>query len=392
MEIKSIKKVKKLKGKRVLLRVDFNVPISKNLKVDKHNDYRLIRAMPTIKHLIKKGSRVIIMAHLGRPNGKIVESLRLDPVALHLAQLLDQCVYKSDGIVDSDTIEAISEMENGDVLLLENIRFDSREEKGSKAFAQELSKLGDLYVNDAFAVSHRDHTSITTIADYLPAYAGLLLQEEVINLSRAINAPKKPLTVIIGGAKISTKIKVIKRFLTIADNVLLGGALANSVLEVMGVSVGKSLVEPKMYPVIKKIKLTDNRLHVPVDGMLAKSFLVSTGRVDALADIKKNELILDIGPDTVDLYNKIIKSSKTIVWNGPMGLIETPFFAKGTIALVKILSKAKAYTIVGGGESVQVIQSLGLEKKFNFISTGGGAMLEFLEGNSLPGLKKIIKN
>jgi phosphoglycerate kinase len=171
----------------------------------------------------------------------------------------------------------------------------------------------------------------------------------------------------------------------------LGGALANTVLKVMGISVGKSLVEPKMYPVIKKIKLTDNQLHVPVDGLLAKSFKSKKGRIDAMADVKENEVILDIGPDTIELYEKIIKSSKMIVWNGPMGLIETPFFAKGTRELVKILSKSKAYTVVGGGESVQVIRSMKLEKKFNFISTGGGAMLEYLEGKKLPGLKSVIK-
>jgi phosphoglycerate kinase len=392
VNISSIKKVRSLRGQRVLIRVDFNVPISKDFKVDEHNDYRLIKTLPTIKYLIKKGAKVVIMAHLGRPKGKIVESLRLDPVALRLSQLLKSCVYKSDGIVDKNTELAIAEMKNGEVMLLENIRFDSREEKGDVDFACELARLGDLYVNEAFAVSHRNHASVATISRYLPTYAGLLLEEEIKNLSRATSNPKKPLTVIVGGAKISTKIKVIKRFLEIADDVMLGGALANTVLKVMGVSVGKSLVEPKMYSVIKKIKLTNNHLHVPVDGLLAKSFSAKTGRMDALADVKKDEVILDVGPDTIDLYSKIVKSSKTIVWNGPMGLIETPFFAQGTIALIKILSKSKAYTIVGGGESVQAIRALGLEKKFNFISTGGGAMLEFLEGKPLPGLKKIIHN
>jgi phosphoglycerate kinase len=391
MKIKSVKQVKNLKGKRVLIRVDFNVPISRDLKINHDDDYRFLRTLPTIKYLIKKKAKIIIMAHLGRPDGKVVENLRLDPVAIRLSQLLKKCVYKSDVIINNNVIEATHKMKNGDILLLENIRFDAREKKGSKSFAKELCKLGDIYINDAFAVSHRDHTSISQIQDCLPSHAGLLLEEEINNLNKAINNPKKPLTVIIGGSKISTKIKVIQRFLKISNNILLGGALANTVLKVMGISVGKSLVEPKMYPVIKKIKLTDNQLHVPVDGLLAKSFKSKKGRIDAMADVKENEVILDIGPDTIELYEKIIKSSKMIVWNGPMGLIETPFFAKGTRELVKILSKSKAYTVVGGGESVQVIRSMKLEKKFNFISTGGGAMLEYLEGKKLPGLKSVIK-
>ena len=391
MKVKSIKNAGNLKGKKVLLRVDFNVPLTKDFKVGSAEDYRIVKTVPTIQYLVKKSARVIILAHLGRPDGKVVDALRLDPVAVRLSQLLKKCVYKSDGILDNATKQSIDELKNGEVLMLENIRFDAREEKNDPAFSKALAGLGDLYVNDAFAVCHRDQSSVSGIAKYLPSYAGLLLEDELKNLSMALHRPKKPLTVIIGGAKISTKIKVIKKFLGVSDHILLGGALANTVLKVMGVSVGQSLVEPEMYPVIKKIKLTDNKLRVPVDGLLAKSFKAKTGRLDALADIKKDEVILDIGPDTIKFYEKIIKSSKMIVWNGPMGLIETPFFAKGTKSLVKILAKAKAYTIVGGGESVQVIRAMNYDQKFDFISTGGGAMLEFLEGKSLPGLKKLIK-
>lgn len=390
MKIKSIKELKNLKGKRVLLRVDFNVPVSSNGIVDKSEDYRIVKTLPTIKYLIKKGAKIIIMAHLGRPDGKVVELLRLDPVVVRLSQLLGKDIYKSDNILDQEVEGYVNNMKNGDILMLENIRFDKREELADKKFAQELSKLGDIYVNDAFAVCHRDQSSVSIIQDYLPSYAGFLLENELKNLNSVTNNPLRPLTIIIGGAKISTKIKLIKRFLKISDHVLLGGALANTVLHVMGVSVGKSLVEPAMYPIIKKIKLTDNQLRVPVDGVMAKSYKAKTGRLDALADVKPDELILDVGPDTIKLYEKIIKSSKMIVWNGPMGLIETPFFAKGTEDLIRILSKSKAYTVVGGGESVQVIRRLNLDKKFNFISTGGGAMLEFLEGKKLPGLRKIL--
>lgn len=390
MKVRSIRELKNLKDKRVLLRVDFNVPISKTGQIEHSEDYRIVESLPTIKYLIKKQAKVIIMAHLGRPDGKVVEDLRLDPVAARLAKLLKKDIYKSDNILGKEVVASIAKMKAGDILMLENVRFDKNEEKADKKFAKKLSELGDIYINDAFAVSHRDQASVSTIANYLPSYAGFLLENELNNLQLVTNNHLKPLTVIIGGAKISTKIKLIKRFLKISDHVLLGGALANTVLHVMGVSVGKSLVEPEMYSVIKKIKLTDNQLRVPVDGLMAKSYQSKTGRLDALADVKKDELILDIGPDTIKLYEKIIKSSKMIVWNGPMGLIEAPFFAKGTESLIKLLAKSKAYTVVGGGESVQVIRKMGLEKKFNFISTGGGAMLEFLEGKKLPGLKKIL--
>lgn len=390
MKVKSIRELKNLKNKRVLLRVDFNIPVSQTGQVDHSEDYRITETLPTIKYLIKKKAKIIIMAHLGRPDGRVNELLRLDAVAIRLSQLLKKDICKSDDIFSKDNEGYIKDMKGGSILMLENIRFDKREEKGDQKFAKQLASLGEIYVNDAFAVCHRDQSSVSVIQDYLPSYAGFLLEKELKYLSAVVSNPLKPLTVIIGGAKISTKIQLIKRFLKISDHVLLGGALANTVLHVMGVSVGKSLVEPKMYATIKKIKLTDNQLRVPVDGVMAKSYQAKVGRLDALADVKKDELILDIGPDTIKLYEKIINSSKMIVWNGPMGLIETPFFAKGTESLIKILAKTKAYTVVGGGESVQVIRRLNLEKKFNFISTGGGAMLEFLEGKNLPGLRKIL--
>jgi len=386
MKLKTIKNIKALGGKKVLLRVDFNVSIGDDMKVDSNEDYRLVKSLPTIKYLIKKGAKVIIMAHLGRPKGKIIENLRLDPIAIRLSQLLKKCIYKSDTILDVTEIE---DMKNGDVMLLENIRFDAREERGSKEFAKHLAKMGDVYVNDAFGASHRNHVSVATLQEYLPSYGGLLLADEIKHLSEVIDNPKKPLVTIIGGAKISTKIKVIKRFLPISRNVLLGGALANTVLRVMGVSVGKSMVEPKMFKEVKKINLTDNKLIVPVDGMMAKSRTSKSGRLDALADVKNNEHILDIGPDSVKLYESILKTAKTIVWNGPLGMIETPAFAKGTEDLIKILVKVKARTIVGGGETVQMIRTMGMVDKFDFVSTGGGAMLEFLEGKELPGLKNI---
>lgn len=378
----------------MLLRADFNVPITKDFKVGQAEDYRLAQTVPTIKYLTSRGAKVIIMAHLGRPNGKAIERLKLDPVAVRLSQLLKRCVYKSDERVETrhgvSLHGVIDKLKNGEVLLLENIRFNKGEESAEPKFAKLLASLGDIFVNDGFAVSHRDQASVSAIQNYLPSYAGLLLEKEVLNLTRVLQNPKKPLVVIIGGAKISSKIKLIKNFLPLAQNILLGGALANTVLAAMGVSIGKSLIEKEMFREVKKIHLTNNQVRVPLDGIMAKSYQAKRGRIDALADIKKDELILDIGPETVNLYEKIIKTAKMVVWNGPMGLIENPVFSQGTRALIKILAHSKAETIVGGGETAQMIRKMGLQDKFSFISTGGGAMLEFLEGKKLPGLKKIL--
>lgn len=389
MTIKSIKQVKKLQGKRVLVRADFNVPLV-NGRVGRSEDFRIVRSAPTIEYLTKSGAKVIIMAHLGRPEGQVNPKYSLKPVAKRLAQVLKRPVKLSPEVIGEKTEKLVAQMKNGEILLLENVRFDAREEKADKKFAAALAKLGDIFVNDGFAVSHRDQASVSTIQNFLPSYAGLLLEDEVKNLGSAMKKPKKPLVVIIGGAKISTKMKVIKNFAKVAKRILLGGALANTVLKVKGISVGKSPVEPDMFSEVKKFKLTDNQIVVPVDGIMAKAADSKKGRIDALADVKADELILDIGPETVTLYENIIKSAQMIMWNGPMGIIENPAFSQGTKKLIKILAAAKAQTIVGGGETVQMIRAMKMESEFSFISTGGGAMLEFLEGKKLPGLKKII--
>lgn len=391
MKLNTIKQIKSLKGKRVLLRVDFNVSIGSDFKVDKTEDYRLVKTLPTINYLIKKGAKVIIIAHLGRPNGKVVEDLRLDPVAVRLSQLLKKDIYKSDKILGLEVERQIAQMKDGDIIMLENIRFDSREERGSKQLARQLADLGDIYVNDAFAVCHRDNSSVSTIQNYLSSYAGLLLESEIVNLNKVLNKPKKPLVTIIGGAKISTKIKVIKNLLKSSEKILLGGAIANTVLQAMGISVGRSPVEPKMFKEIKHISLTENKLVVPVDGLMGQSFKSKKARPDALADVYKNELVLDIGHDTIKLYERIISQAKMVVWNGPMGLIENPAFNQGTKKLIKILAKSRAEIVVGGGETITMIRSMKLQDKFSFISTGGGAMLEFLEGKELPGIKNLIR-
>jgi len=390
MKIRTIKKIKRLKGKKVLLRVDFNVPLTADGRVGKSEDYRIVKTLPTISYLAKRGAKIIIMAHLGRPDGKVVEKLRLDPIAKRLSQLLKKKIRKSRQIIGPETKRLIKQLGDGEILMLENIRFDKREEAADKGFAGQLAALGDLYVNDAFAVNHRDQASVSIIQQFLPSYAGLLLEQEILHLDKVLKNPRHPLVVIIGGAKISTKIKLIRSFLPLADKLILGGALANSVLKVMGVSIGKSKVEESMFGEIKKIKLTENKLIVPVDALIANNYQSPKGRIDAVGDVKNNEVILDIGPDTVKLYKKIINSAKMVLWNGPMGLIETPYFAKGTREVIKILAKLKAETIVGGGETVEIIRKMKLENSFDFISTGGGAMLEYLEGKKLPGLKKLI--
>jgi len=396
MKIKSIKQLKNLKGKKVLLRVDFNVPLTKTGQVGKSEDYRIVQTLTTINYLIKKGAKVIILAHLGRPDGKINSKYSLKPVTKRLSQLLKKLVKLSPEIIGKKTDALIKKLANGEILMLENIRFDKSEESPSSQLRQKLAKqlagLGDIYINDAFAACHRDQASVSTIQKFLPSYAGLLLEQEIINLTKALKKPKKPLIIIIGGVKVSTKIGLIKNFLPLADKIILGGALANTVLSAKGLMVGKSKVEPAMFKAVKNIELTDNILALPVDGVFAPSYQSLKGRIDALADINKSEVILDIGPETVKLYEKILKSAKMVIWNGPMGLIETPFFAKGTKALIKILAKSEAETIVGGGETVQLIRQMKLQNKFSFISTGGGAMLEFLEGKKLPGLIKLIKN
>lgn len=391
LRLRSMRELKNIAGKRVLLRVDFNVPLTRDMQVSSEEDYRIRQSLPTIKYLLERKARVIILAHLGRPEGRVVELLRLDPIAVRLAQLLRRDVYKCDQLVGAVADKAVADLQLGDLLVLENVRFDRREERADTALAKKLASYGDIYINDAFGVDHRDQASVSTIQRYLPSYAGLLLEDELTRLSSVRDAPRHPLVVIIGGSKISTKLSLIKSFLPRADHILLGGALANTVLRAQGISVGQSLVEPGMIAAIRRIKLTNTQLHVPVDGVIAKSYHSPRGRRDALGDIRPSEVIVDIGPETLELYAQIIRAARQIVWNGPMGLIETPSFAWGTRELAKAIARSKAESIVGGGETVQMIRRLRMERKFNFLSTGGGAMLEFLEGKKLPGIQKLIK-
>lgn len=371
--MKTLKDIK-IKDQRVLLRVDFNVPInSDNLVKD---DTRIKEALPTINYLLENGAKqVIILAHFKRPKGKINEDMRLAPVAKKLTELIKKPVaYSKDLSVPS-----------GQIVLLENIRFYPGEEKNDPVFAKQLASLADVYVNDAFGTAHRAHASTEGIAHLLPHAAGLLLEKEVNNLQKILTKPEKPVVAIIGGAKISTKIQLIKNLLPRVDHLLLGGALANTVLLAQNHKIGNSLVEAELADTIKD--LLNNKLHVPSDLLTSmKAEKGQTVNLRAVGSDLDSEMILDIGTDTIKVYTEIINAAKTVIWNGPMGLFEIPEYAQGTYEIAKAVANSQAYSVIGGGETVEAVKSMGLDKQISFISTGGGAMLEFLEGKQLPGI------
>ncbi len=405
MMLRSIRKLKNLKGKTVLLRADFNVPVT-NGRVDASEDFRLERVVPTIKFLLRRGARVIILSHRGRPEGKVREDLRLAPVAKRLRKLLvksRKSKVENQNIFQNSAFKILGALFPAyaivpRVTMLENLRFDSREEANDAKFAKTLASLGDIYVNDAFAVSHRKNASVHAITKYLSSYAGLLMEEELHHLSSIFQKPLRPLVVILGGAKISTKIGLIEKFLPHADHVLLGGALANTLLKAQGYQVGKSLVENPTSPTIRggwEGLLTNPRLNIPIDIVVAKSVKGKT-RIAAAADVRTHESIFDIGPKTVDLFSSLATKACMIVWNGPLGLFEEKKFAKSTFdVLAAVLKNTKAKTIIGGGETVtayrQWCQVSGVRCQVSnvFLSTGGGAMLEYLEQGTLPCIKVL---
>jgi len=377
-----------VQNKRVLVRADFNVDLDEQGKII--DDFRIRAVVPTIEYLIKNNAKVILMSHLGESQGKKDEKLSLGSVGEKLAEYLNCPVAKADDCIGEEIKKQTHEMKAGEIILLENLRFHQEEKENDENFAKELSKLGDIYVNDAFSVCHRLHASVVAITKYIPSYAGLLLEKEVAVLKKALENPEHPLAVVIGGAKISTKIKVIANFLDIADNILLGGALANTVLHAKCLAIGKSLIEEEMVAEIKNFEITNTKIHIPVDTIVSTD---TTGqgevRIAPVGKTKEDELILDIGPETKELFVRIIKNAETIVWNGPMGLFEKENFAHGSKAIAKAIAESSAYTIVGGGETICLINELGLIDKFSHVSTGGGAMLKFLAGEKLPGITAL---
>lgn len=378
-----------VRGKRVLLRVDFNVPLDKESGAIT-NDERIRAALPTIRYLLDKDARLIIMSHLGRPKGQVVDSLRLDPVAARLSELLGQPVAKVDDCIGPVAEEAVAALQPGEALLLENVRFHPEEEKNNHEFIKQLAALGDIFVNDAFGTAHRAHASTEGIGHFLPAVAGFLMKKEISALARAGKRPVRPYVAIIGGAKISDKILVIEELMKIADKLIIGGGMANTFLAAQGYDMQASLVEADKIETAKALLAkqaeSGKTFLLPQDVVVGKSLEDAQGEVKVVDALAPGDMALDIGPATRAAYVAALADAKTIFWNGPMGVFEKDAFAAGTNALAQGVADSSAYTIIGGGDSVAAVEKAGLGDQIDHISTGGGASLVFLEGRMLPGL------
>ncbi|MBR1768853.1 MAG: phosphoglycerate kinase [Bacteroidales bacterium] len=395
--MKTIKDVN-FKGKRVLVRVDFNVPFDKQGNIS--DDTRIQEALPTINKLTGDGASVILMAHLGRPKkGGFEAEFSLKPVAEYLSKLLNQEVVFTQSLLGEEVKSLCQNLKEGQVMLLENIRFYPEETKGDKDFAKQLADLGDAYVNDAFGAAHREHASTATIAQYFPEnkYFGLLMQNEVENLNRLMNNHEKPFTAVIGGSKISSKIGILESLLNIADNLVIGGGMRYTFYKALGHTVGNSLCEDDKIDtansLMKKAQEKGVKLYLPEDSIVADDFSekANTQYIPSM-DIPEGWEGMDIGEKSVKTYTDVVLNSKTILWNGPMGVFEMKRFADGTNAIAKAVAEATqkgAFSAIGGGDSVSAIKESGYADKVSYISTGGGAMLEFLEGKTLPGIKAI---
>ena len=377
-----------VEAKRVLVRVDFNVPLAGGRVTD---DTRIRAALPTINYLLDHRAKVILMSHLGRPKGKVVGELRLDPVAERLAELLDRPVRKLDDCIGPEVEAAVAEMQPGDVILLENTRFHPEERANDPAFARKLASLADVFVNDAFGAAHRAHASTVGVAEYLPSVAGFLMEKEIAVLGQALAAPEHPFVAILGGAKISSKIGVIDNLLTKVDGLLIGGGMANTFLKAQGHEVGQSLVEDDSLDVAREtLERAGKKLTLPVDAVVADRFdAEADSKVVPVDQVPNDWLILDIGPGTVELFKRELAGARTVVWNGPLGVFEFPRFAAGTEAIARFLADLKATTIIGGGDVVAAVGQAGVADRIAHVSTGGGASLEFLEGKVLPGVAAL---
>ena len=377
-----------VKGRRVLVRVDFNVPLENGEVAD---DTRIRAVLPTIQYLLEQGAAVILMSHLGRPQGQIRDELRMDPVARSLSKLLGREVTKVDDCVGPQVENAIAGLEPGQVLLLENLRFHPEEERNDEIFARQLASLADVYVNDAFGAAHRAHASTTGLTKYLPSVAGLLMERELLMLGEALANPTRPFVAVLGGAKVSGKIGVIRSLLRKVDLLLVGGGMANTFLKAQGLEVGDSLVDNDSLAMAREmLEQAGKRLVLPVDVVVADAFAEdANSRTVGIKEVTSGWRILDIGPRTVGLFEEKLRSAGTVVWNGPMGVFEFPRFAAGTVGLATSLASSQATTIVGGGDSAAAVRQAGLEDRMTFVSTGGGASLMFLEGKSLPGVEAL---
>lgn len=393
MTIKDIE----LKGKKVLVRVDFNVPIEDGKIGD---DNRIVQALPTIRYILEQGGLPILTSHLGRPGGKVVPELSLRPVAEHLAKLVDTKVHFAVDCIGEKATEAIDKAKEGEIVLLENVRFHPGEKANEEAFCMRLATHGDLFVNDAFGSSHRAHASVAGVTQFLqPAVSGFLLEKEIKYLDQSVNNPKHPFVAILGGAKVSDKIGVIENLLDKVDTIIIGGGMTYTFYKAKGLPVGNSLVEEEKVDLAKSlIKQAEERgvnLMLPMDSVVAKEFKNEAEHKVVDEDgIEEGWMALDIGPQSAISFGNVIKQARTVVWNGPMGVFEMDNFADGTFAVAESLAEATdkgAITIIGGGDSAAAIKKAGLEDRVSHVSTGGGASLEFLEGNELPGVAALME-
>lgn len=377
-----------VKGQRVFVRVDFNVPMADGAITD---ETRIRAAIPTIEYLVEQGAKVILASHLGRPKGEVKEDMRLTAVGIRLAELMGKPVTKLDESIGQAVEEAVANMQDGDILLLENVRFHAGEEKNDPTLAQQFAQLADIYVNDAFGAAHRAHASTEGIAKHIPAVSGFLMQKELDVLGKALSNPEHPFTAIIGGAKVKDKIGVIESLLEKVDHLIIGGGLSFTFIKAQGHDIGKSLLEEDKIELaksfIEKAKAKGVQLHMPVDAVVANEFSqdaeTQIGDVDA---IPADWMGLDIGPKTAANYAEVIKNSKLIIWNGPMGVFEMDKFANGTKTVADAMATTAGYTVIGGGDSAAAVEKFEVADKMDHISTGGGASLELMEGKELPGI------
>jgi len=396
MQKKTIKDFNKnkLEGKRVLVRVDFNVPLNEELEIT--NDTRIKAALPTIKYLTSHQAKVVLMSHLGRPKGKVVEKLRLNPIAQRLGELLGQKIKKLENCIGKEVEEEIMKLHPGEVALLENLRFHPEEEKNNPEFTKALAKLADIFVNDAFGTAHRAHASTVGIARMLPSCAGFLMAREIEVLSNLLENPESPFVVVLGGAKISGKIDVVQNLLDIADKILIAGGMCYTCLAALGYDVSNLLLEEYDLEIVKKMlkkaEEQGNKIILPVDLVITKELSeYAESKVVEINNIPKDGIGVDLGERSLIKFEEEIKEAKTVFWNGPVGVFEIEKYARGTNRIAKILAdmQGKAVTIIGGGDSIAAIDKAGLTEKMTHISTGGGASLEFLGGKKLPGIEVL---
>ncbi len=382
-----------LKGKKVILRVDLNVPMKDGSITETS---RIVKILPTIKLLIEKKAKIIILSHIGRPKGKIVNGMSLEPISKKLSNLLNIKVLFNKNEINEKTLSEINKIPDSSIMMLENIRFYEEEEKNEDSFSKKISNLGDIYVNDAFSCSHRAHSSIEGITKYIPSYCGLQFVEEINALKRITSNIIKPVTCIIGGSKISTKIKIISNLIKDFNNIIIVGGMGNAMLKNTGINIGKSVCDDGykdlVVEILKKSKTHNCQIYYPLDVVVSKT-INGDGTIKEINEVNNDEMILDIGPKTIASIKNIVDESNTILWNGPAGYFENPNFANGTKKILEIIAdkrvKNKIYAVAGGGETVAVINKFSKLDTFNFVSTAGGAFLEYLEGKELPGIKAL---